>query len=315
MGGGHYDVGVYEEEEVARVRDSRPVFHHDQAIREGRAERKVHPSLDPCGAIRESCDSKDHPNSTAIAILLDVTGSMSTIPKIIRDKIPGMMSLLTQNRLIPDPQILFGGIGDATKKDRAPLQLSQFESDNRIDACLQHLFLEEGGGGGGEESYQLALEFFAGNVPPACCTRADVERRRKGFVFIIGDERPYSSSTQDEILRILGRKVQEDVPVQDSVKNAGYYYHIFFILPNHTAYWGNEIHRKTWRDLLGEDHLILLEDAGAICETIGLTIGLVEGTVDSLQVGIQKLECSASTRIVVEHALSTLATNLNRRFP
>lgn len=43
-----------------------------------------------------------------------------------------------------------------------------------------------------------------------------------------------------------------------------------------------------WRDLIGQNAL-KLDDADAVCETIALTIGLMEGTVDLGQ-GIEDLK-------------------------
>ena len=55
---------------------------------------------------------------------------------------------------------MFGAIGDATC-DRAPLQVGQFESDNRMDDDLGRILLEGGGGGQKTESYELAMYFMA----------------------------------------------------------------------------------------------------------------------------------------------------------
>ena len=55
---------------------------------------------------------------------------------------------------------MFGAIGDATC-DRVPLQVGQFESDNRMDDDLGRIVLEGGGGGQQTESYELAMYFMA----------------------------------------------------------------------------------------------------------------------------------------------------------
>ncbi len=40
-------------------------------------QRSAHPDLDPTKfRVRESCDSADHPDSRAVAVLFDETGSM-----------------------------------------------------------------------------------------------------------------------------------------------------------------------------------------------------------------------------------------------
>ena len=56
------------------------------------------------------------------------------------------MKVLTDCK-VPDPQILFVAVGDATS-DRAPLQVGQFESTAELmDQWLTWSFLEGGGGG------------------------------------------------------------------------------------------------------------------------------------------------------------------------
>jgi hypothetical protein len=61
-----------------------------------------------------------------------------------------------------DPQIMFGAIGDATC-DRAPLQVGQFESDNRMDDDLGRILLEGGDAGKG------VAVLTARRWRPLCC--------------------------------------------------------------------------------------------------------------------------------------------------
>ena len=109
---------------------------------------------------RESRDSVEHPDSNAIIISLDVTGSMGTVPRVLQTKLPQLLGLLTRKGYATDPHIMFGAIGDATC-DRVPLQVGQFESDNRMDEQLRTIFLEGNGGGQKSESYELAAYFVA----------------------------------------------------------------------------------------------------------------------------------------------------------
>src|SRR5512144_834384 len=132
--------------------------------------------------VRESRDSAEHPVSLAVAVLFDVTGSMGTVPRVLQAKLPDLHSLVQRRGYVEHPQLLFGAIGDATC-DRVPLQIGQFESDNRMDAQLGTIVLEGGGGGQRTESYELAAYFMARH------TRLDslVKRGRRGYLFIIGD--------------------------------------------------------------------------------------------------------------------------------
>ena len=79
-------------------------------------------------------------------MLFDVTGSMGRVPRILQANLCQLMGLLLDKGYLAHPQILIGGIGDATC-DHAPLQVGQFESGIEIDEDLAKLWLEGGGGG------------------------------------------------------------------------------------------------------------------------------------------------------------------------
>lgn len=121
---------------------------------------------------------------------LDVTGSMGDIPQTLaRRELPTFMKLLTDCG-VADPQLMFMAIGDATS-DRAPLQVGQFESTaNLMDQWLTWSYLEGGGGGTGEESYELAFYVIAQHTDMDCW----VKRKKRGYLFVTGDELPYPPS-------------------------------------------------------------------------------------------------------------------------
>jgi hypothetical protein len=118
-------------EAAARLRGGASAFGYSDS-----GAREVHPALDPLGVrARESRDSAEHPESLAIAVLFDVTGSMGGVPRALQARLPQLLGLLLRKGYARHPQIMFGAIGDATC-DRAPLQVGQFESDNRMDGDL-----------------------------------------------------------------------------------------------------------------------------------------------------------------------------------
>lgn len=189
VGSSYWSTDVYKARAVARAATGTSAFEYTDTTRHTtpREEWKVHPDLDPklvagpaspvAGKnIRESRDSDDHPNSVPVAVLFDVTGSMAAIPRELQKRLPTLLELLQYREYVPDAQILFGAIGDATC-DQVPLQVGQFESDNRMEDCLGKIFLESGGGGQNTESYELALYFMARHT----ATDSWEKRQKKGY--------------------------------------------------------------------------------------------------------------------------------------
>ena len=167
--------------------------YHDTLRSSGKA-LVAHEKLDPKSAnkkgdhtgknIRECLDNDTHPNSTAVAVLFDTTGSMHIVPTILQEKLPKLMGLLTRKNYLTDPAVLFGAFNDMHAGARVPLQVGQFEAGLEIDDDLTNLILEGGGGGSIEESYELGLYFMARHTFIDCFEK----RGQKGYLFIIGDE-------------------------------------------------------------------------------------------------------------------------------
>src|SRR5574342_124153 len=71
-------------------------------------QRSINNAMDPHGVtLRESRDSKEHPNSVPVVLALDVTGSMGSIPHfLVKDGLPSLMDKIIKDGLA-DPQALF----------------------------------------------------------------------------------------------------------------------------------------------------------------------------------------------------------------
>jgi hypothetical protein len=270
MGSGVWSTDVYDAAARMRSATGASAFAYSDS-----GARVVHPDLDPRGvAARESRDGDDHPQSLAIAVLFDVTGSMRNVPRVLQQKLPGLLGLLLRKGYATDPQILFGAIGDATC-DRVPLQIGQFESDNRMDADLGRFVLEGGGGGQNTESYELAMYFMARHTSIDCYSK----RGRRGYLFIIGDELAYPTVKRAEVAKIIGDDLGEDIRTEVIVAELQRRYDVYYILPSGAFNAGNSVVLDFWRGLLGQN-VIELDDLDAVCETIALTVGLGEGTTD-----------------------------------
>ena len=268
MGSGRWSADVYETAE--RLRGGKSAFGYSDS-----GARTVHPLLDPFDVgKRESRDSDEHPASLAIAVLFDVTGSMGTVPRALQKRLPRLLGLLSDGGYATDPQLLFGAIGDATC-DRAPLQVGQFESDNRMDGDLERILLEGGGGGQKTESYELAMYFMARHTVTDCYEK----RGRRGYLFIIGDELPYPAVKPREVSAWIGDQLPQPVALGNLVAQLTRRWDTYYILPEGAAYAGDAQVLRAWRGLLGQN-VIELADLDAVCETIALTVGLGEEAID-----------------------------------
>jgi hypothetical protein len=275
MGTTRWSDDHYRDRARLRARTGKDAFEHDQAIRAGAVARAVHPKMNPFGVRgRESRDSDAHPESHAIAVLFDVTGSMQGVPRVLQAQLPKLMGLLIRKGYLDDPQILIGAIGDATC-DVAPLQIGQFESGIEIEEDLGKLYLEGGGGGHVTESYELALYFMARHTAIDCYEK----RGRRGYLFVIGDEIPYPNVKPKEVRTCIGDRSQAAIPVEEVLEELQRTYDVFHVLPKMTSNWKNPVIHRRWVELLGQNAL-RLDKPAAICELIASTIGIAEGKVD-----------------------------------
>jgi hypothetical protein len=236
------------------------------------AQAQCHPLMNPKGVkLRESRDSPDHPNSLGIAFALDVTGSMGDIPRLLATReLPSFMKVLMECQ-VPDPQLLFMAVGDATS-DNAPLQVGQFESTAKLmDQWLTWSYLEGGGGGSREESYELALYFLAVHTAMDCWEK----RRKKGYLFVTGDEQPYPVLSRHVVEGVIGDKLDEDLKVGEVVAELQKTFVPFFLIPDAPRRHSNGC-EPAWRDLLG-DNVLCMDDPSDTCYVASGAILLSEG--------------------------------------
>jgi hypothetical protein len=296
MGSGTWSTNVYDAAASYRAATGASAFAHSDG-----GATSVHDDLDPFGvAVRESRDSDEHPESLALAVLFDVTGSMGHVPRTLQSKLPGLLGLLMRKGYVEHPQILFGAVGDATC-DRAPLQIGQFESDNRMDDDLGKILLEGGGGGQLTESYELAMYFMARHTAMDCLDK----RGRRGYLFLIGDELAYPTVKRREVRKVIGDEAGEDVALAAIVAELKRRYDVYFIIPEDAYHSRDDRLADFWHAHLGQN-VIRLDDLDAVCETIALTVGLAEDAVD-LESGLDHLrEFGSDAGGAVSRALAPL---------
>lgn len=305
MGGSSWSGNFYNSVSSSRRAAGTTFLYNDVTMRDTPYhERKVHDEMNPFGVNRESRDSDAHPDSKAIAVLFDVTGSMGSIPRTLQEKLGTLMSLLIEKGYVEHPQILFGGIGDAYV-DRAPLQIGQFESGLEMNDDLAKLYLEGGGGGQKSETYELGLYFMAKHTSIDCWEK----RGEKGYIFTMGDEMAYKIIPSHIIKEVIGDTTQEYTTkeIVDELKERYHVFHIIPDVPGLSSHYGDKEVKDSWVELLGQN-ILMLDDIEAISETIALTIGLTEGMVDMVDGIAHMKEMGATDRITnsTSKAVSTV---------
>ncbi len=261
-------------------------------------------SLDPMrmkNMMRESCDDAVCPESTAIIVGLDETGSMHVIPKYMVDTgFPNLFEEIYDRKPVTNPHIMFMGIGD-DKMDRHPMQISQFEAGMSLAPQLTDIYLEGNGGGNGTEGYTFAWYMAAMHTKIDCFEK----RGKKGFLFTVGDEGPNMILRKSDIQRVVGTEVAADLTAQQLLDMVSRQYHIFHVMVeegNHFRHYGKDVTRA-WRNLLGE-RALLMSDYTKLSEVIVSAIQSVAG--DSVDTIVKSWK-DPGTRAVVARAIGDLA--------
>jgi len=248
MGGGTYSTS-------SRMLRSEKMGYTTKSSHEIFTARSINNAMSPHGVqVRESRDSEEHPESLAIIVALDVTGSMGSVPHhLVKEGLPKMVSKIIQSG-IEHPQILFLGIGDH-ECDSAPLQVGQFESsDELLDKWLTDVYLEGGGGGNDGESYHLAWYFAAQHTAIDCLEK----RNKKGFLFTIGDEPVLKNIPAGALRNLMGDGQYSNCSASELLQKASEKYNVFHIHIRETASGSRPDRIPGWKELM-QDNLLVAE--------------------------------------------------------
>lgn len=199
-----------------------------------------------------------------LVIICDVTGSMGEWPAVIFSKLP-YLEIEGQEYLGKDMEISFLAVGDAYC-DNYPLQARPFTKGTDLKKRLEELIIEGKGGGQTTESYELAALYCARNVSMA---KAIIP-----ICIFIGDEQPYNFVDKAHAKNIVGINLQQRLTTKeifDELKNKFAVYLIRKPYENSgiNAMSGTDmrIHRF-WAELVGEDHISDLPEAGRVVDVI-----------------------------------------------
>lgn len=215
--------------------------------------RSLSDKLNPLNVIRECCDSSEHPCTIPVILALDVTGSMGSASVRVAEKLNTIMTSLYND--VADVQFMIMGIGDLAS-DKAPIQVSQFESDIRIAEQLDEVYFEGNGGSNGYESYTAAWYFGLYHTALDCWRRG-----KKGIIITMGDEPLNPYLPKERLSNVTGDNVQCDINTKDifsQVQEKFDVYHLT-ISDRSTAYvrrgkFYAESVDKSYRAYLDENH-------------------------------------------------------------
>jgi hypothetical protein len=267
MGGGSYDSSAWDS--YASTVKSKPA----SAIFKSTS---MHASLNPHGVlVRESRDSVDNPQATPLIVAIDVTGSMGIIGETLaKNGIGVLFQEVLDRKPISDPHIMFMAIGDVFS-DSAPLQVSQFEADNRIITQLTDIFVEGGGGGNRSESYTAPWYFAARHTS----IDSYENRGKKGYLFTVGDEEVPPPLSPAQIKQLFDDDVTESISNKDLLEEVSRMYHVFHLVAtegSHCQGMGLNKVMEVWSELLGQ-RAIKLTDHTKISEVIVSIMQVIEG--------------------------------------
>lgn len=222
---------------------------------------------------REARDSESSPQSVPVIIGFDVTSSMGYLAKeLALNAVNKTVLSLYENTYIRYPHIMCAAVGDC-KSDKTPLQVTQFEADIRIIKQLTELYLEGGGGGNDGESYNLLWYYAARHI------LADnyEKRRKKGFLFTIGDDKCHRNIRKNEIQRVFGDIEEYDISNEELLRETEEKFHVFHINIEKGESHDYEV-LDMWQKLMsGRVTVIQKHDIAYLSELITAIISMTSG--------------------------------------
>ena len=207
-------------------------------------------SLDPKKfKLRECANNEEHPNTVPVILALDVTGSMGSACKETAEALGVIITNLYEK--FKDIEFCVMGIGDLAY-DRAPIQMSQFESDVRIAEALDKIYMEHGGGGNAYESYTAAWYMGLHRTKLDCFDK----QGRKGIIITMGDEPLNPYLPKRELNEYANASEQGDIDTNSLYKEVIKKFDVYHIAVDSPddSYWhyADKI-RNSFGQLLGEN--------------------------------------------------------------
>ena len=250
MGGGSWTTSAYSSRLASRgISSADSIMSMDTT--QYYESRNLAPVLNPKNVTRECCDSDEHPNTIPVILALDITGSMGSSAKACAAKLNEIMTSLYEK--VNDIQFMTMAIGDFSY-DRAPLQVSQYESDIRILEQMDQIYFEGGGGGNSFESYTAAWYFALKHTKLDCHNRG-----KKGIIITLGDEPLNPYLPRGAVENVIGDKLQGDVDTKDLYREVTEKFDVYHISvdDSDSSYRYHQIDADlTWKKVIGDNYKV-----------------------------------------------------------
>ena len=233
--------------------DARELEHKTFSAQEFYRARSLNSSLSPKGVSRLCRDSEEHPNTLPVILALDVTGSMGSAAVRAATSLNSIITGIYNSNTIKDVEFCVMALGDI-HYDKAPIQISQFESDIRIAEQMDCIWFEGGGGANNYESYSAAWYMGLNHCNLDCWNRG-----KKAIIITLGDEMPNPYLNAAELSCVTGDTIQADIETENLLKEIKEKFEVYHLSVKDPASSYDRNQRsydldRAWSDLLGEDH-------------------------------------------------------------
>lgn len=200
-------------------------------------------------------------NAELVEAIIDGTGSMGDLAKTLRDKSMRLVGQVNCQGYLKDPAFGLTVIGDANPSswggpsDKAPIQMTELVTNaESYRNLIPRLYLEGGGGGQGKENYDLALYGCARKIK----FRGE---KRKGFIFILGDEGFYDVIESKHLKKHFGEINPQPIKTSDIISELMQFFYVFCLHINTGSYNRDRYQemQQQWRNVLGNNFIPLID--------------------------------------------------------
>lgn len=231
-------------------------------------------------------------SAVPIVVAVDVTGSMSTWPAEIFDRLPLLYQTLSQYK--PDIEVAFAAVGDATC-DRFPLQVTDFAKGIALEDSLAALHGEGGGGGGARESYELLGAYLK--------HRVRVPEGVRPTLILYGDEGFYPAVDARQAKHVFGMAVEEPSAL-DVWRDLAERWDVWHLRKRYDSASHDREILAQWTGALGAQRIVHLDDPyRAVDYALGL-IARLWGHFEDFKVNMRARQSDAKVEVLANSVLA-----------